>query len=40
MELKDLVGLKKLSGVDMTNEEIQSEWGDFFEDCQVISFRP
>ena len=38
MELKDLVGLHKLSGVDMSNEKIKDEWGDSFEDCQVINF--
>jgi hypothetical protein len=38
MELKDLVGLHKLSGVDMSNESIKAEWGDSFEDCQVINF--
>jgi len=38
MELKDLVGLHKLSGVDMSNEKIKEEWGDSFEDCQVINF--
>jgi len=38
MELKDLVGLHQLLGVDMTNEEIQSEWGDYFENCETISF--
>lgn len=38
MELKDLVGLHKLSGVDMSNEKIKEEWGDSFEDCQVVNF--
>ena len=38
MEVKDLVGLHKLSGVDMSNEKIKEEWGDGFEDCQVINF--
>lgn len=38
MEVKDLVGLHKLSGVDMSNEKIKEEWGDSFEDCQVINF--
>ena len=38
MELKDLVGLHKLSGVDMNSEMVKREWGDDFEDCQVINF--
>ena len=38
MELQELVGLHKLSGVDMSNEKIKEEWGDSFEDCQVINF--
>lgn len=38
MELRDLVGPHKLSGVDMSNEHIKREWGDSFEDCQVINF--
>jgi hypothetical protein len=38
MEIKDLVGIHKLSGVDMSNEKIKEEWGDGFDDCQVINF--
>ena len=38
MELKDLVGLHKLSGVDMNDDKVKAEWGDYFEDCQVINF--
>ena len=38
MELKDLVGLHKLYGVDMSTERIKEEWGDSFEACQVINF--
>lgn len=38
MKLQDLVGLHKLSGVDMNGSEIKKEWGDHFEDCQVINF--
>ncbi len=38
MELKDLVGLHKLSGVDMNSEMVKREWGDDFEYCQVINF--
>jgi hypothetical protein len=38
MELKDFVGLHKLSGVDMNNERTESEWGGGFEDCQVVNF--
>jgi hypothetical protein len=37
MELKDLVGKHILSGVDMNNESIK-QWGNYFEDCQVINF--
>jgi hypothetical protein len=38
MELKDLIGLHKLSGVDMNSESIKDTWGDNYEDCQVIRF--
>lgn len=38
MELKDLIGLHKLSGVDITNQQVKSEYGSGFEDCQCISF--
>jgi hypothetical protein len=38
MELKDLVGLHKLSGVDNLSESIKGTWGDGFEDCQVLRF--
>lgn len=38
MELKNLIGLHKLSGVDTSSEKIKEEWGDSFEDCQVINF--
>jgi len=38
MELKDLVGLHKLSGVDMLSENIKETWGDGYEDSQVVRF--
>ena len=38
MELKDLVGKHKLSGVDMLYESIKGTWGDNYDDCQVIRF--
>jgi hypothetical protein len=38
MELKDFVGLHKLSGVDTSSESVKEEWGDSFQDCQVINF--
>jgi hypothetical protein len=38
MELNDLVGLHELSGVDMNDEKAKGEWGDSYEDCQVINF--
>ena len=38
MELKDLAGKHKLSGIDMLNESIKGTWGDEFEDCQVVRF--
>lgn len=38
MELKDLVGLHKLSGVDMQSESIEATWGGDFRDSQVIRF--
>jgi hypothetical protein len=39
VELKDLVGLHLLSGVDMSIESVD-RWGDgdYFEDCQVVNF--
>lgn len=37
MEVKDLVGLHKLSGVDMSHESIKT-LGDSFEDANVINF--
>jgi hypothetical protein len=38
MELKELVGMHELSGVDMNSEKIKKEWGNSFEDCQIINF--
>ena len=38
MELKDLVGKHKLSGVDMLNESIKGTWGEHYDDCQVVRF--
>ena len=38
MELKDLVGLHKLSGVDRIHKSIEDVWGMDFEDCQVCRF--
>lgn len=38
MELKDLVGRRKLDAVDFTNEKIKG-WGDEYEDCSVCRFR-
>ena len=38
MELTDLVGYHRLSGVDMLNESIKSTWGVRYDDCQVINF--
>jgi hypothetical protein len=37
MELKELVGLHKLTGVDMDSVSVNT-WGSKFEDCQVINF--
>ena len=37
MELKDLVGLHKLSGVDLSTTQI-NQWGNHYEDAQVIRF--
>ena len=37
MELKELVGLHKLTGVDMDSVSVNT-WGSQFEDCQVINF--
>lgn len=39
MELAGLVGEHKLSGVDMSNESVKREWGDDFEQCEIIRFR-
>lgn len=38
IELKTLTGIHKLSGVDRDRQAIKSEWGDYNEDCDVISF--
>lgn len=38
VELKDLVGKHMLSGVDFSEQSIKAEWGDYFEDCQVMNF--
>ena len=37
MELKDLVGLHELSGVDLTEEKVKT-WSDDFENAGVIRF--
>ena len=37
MELKDLVGLHELSGVDSTTEKVK-QWGDHYEDANVVRF--
>lgn len=39
MELADLVGEHELSGVDMQTESVKEEYGDGFENCEVIRFR-
>ncbi len=38
IELKDLVGPHKLSGVDVSNVNVKNEYGGEMEDCQCISF--
>ena len=39
MELKDLVGLHKLSGVDTATETVKLyEWSDSTEECNVVRF--
>lgn len=38
MELKDLLGKHLLSGVDISNEKIKSEYHEEFEISQCISF--
>ena len=37
MELKDLVGLHELSGVDTTTEEVK-QWDNHYEDANVVRF--
>jgi len=37
MELNELLGPHKLTGVDMNNESLNT-YGSYFEDCQVINF--
>jgi hypothetical protein len=37
MELKDLVGEHKFSGIDFDSESIKN-YADYFEDCQVVNF--
>ena len=38
MELKDLVGLHKLSGVDMDSSKVIEPYGSEYEDCEVVRF--
>lgn len=38
MELSDLIGLRELSGVDMSSDSVKGEWGDGFENCEIIRF--
>ena len=38
IELKDLVGEHKLSGVDFNNEQIKSEWSNEYALSQVVRF--
>lgn len=33
-----LLGEHMLSGVDLFNSKVKQEWGDYYEDCQCISF--
>lgn len=37
-ELKDLVGLHNLTGVDVSEESIKEEYGDSYENCSVLRF--
>jgi len=37
MELKNLIGLHKLSGVDTTTERVK-KWTDHYEDANVVRF--
>lgn len=39
MNLSDLIGLRKLGGVDFASEGVKGEYGDEFEDCQVCRFK-
>ena len=38
MELKDLVGIHELSGVDMSSEDTINKYGGKFRDCVAINF--
>lgn len=38
IELKNLIGRHKLSGVEISNKNIKSGYDDEYEDCQCISF--
>lgn len=37
--LDDLVGEHLLDAVDMCTESLKAQWGDHFEDCEVMRFR-
>jgi hypothetical protein len=39
MELEELVGEHILDAVDLSSENIKVEYGDWFEDCEIIRFR-
>ena len=39
MELQDLVGEHLLDAVDCSDEQVMEQWGDGFEQCQVMRFR-
>jgi hypothetical protein len=39
LELKELVGEHVLFGVDQSSKAVKEEYGDGFEDCQIIRFQ-
>lgn len=38
IQFEDLIGLHKLSGVDLINESIKRDYGNSFEDCETVVF--
>ncbi len=38
INLKDLIGKHILTGVDLWNKKVKESYGDYYEDCECVSF--